>query len=120
MKNKLVRVSLGLNIVALVPICSALILDVERVHRVFGAATQGRAILLSIYLAIVVMSAFLLAKPDDKMVTTVLAMQVVYKVTTPITVGTFANPVVISNLGIAVLHSITLLAIHNSGQKLGK
>jgi hypothetical protein len=35
-------------------------------------------------------------------------MQVCYKVMTPITVGTIANPVVISNLVIAIVHGITL------------
>jgi hypothetical protein len=38
-------------------------------------------------------------------------MQICYKVTTPITVGTITNPVVISNLAIAIVHAITLWLI---------
>jgi hypothetical protein len=36
---------------------------------------------------------------------------VIYKVTTPITVGRISNPVVISNLFIAALHVVTLASI---------
>jgi hypothetical protein len=42
------------------------------------------------------------------LVAPMLAMQVCYKVMTPITVGTITNPVVISNLVIAIVHGITL------------
>jgi hypothetical protein len=38
-------------------------------------------------------------------------VQILYKVTTPFTVGSFANPVVVSNLAIAAFHSLTLWSI---------
>ena len=38
-------------------------------------------------------------------------VQILYKLTTPVTVGTLQNPVVISNLGIAMFHTVTLVVI---------
>jgi len=38
-------------------------------------------------------------------------VQVVYKLTTPFTVGNLANPVVISNIVIALVHLATLMLI---------
>ena len=38
-------------------------------------------------------------------------MQVIYKLTTPFTVGSFRNPVVISNLVIATVHAVTLASM---------
>jgi hypothetical protein len=35
----------------------------------------------------------------------------VYKLATPVTVGTLFNPVVVSNLGIAVFHAVTVVLI---------
>jgi hypothetical protein len=67
--------------------------------------------LLSIYLAILLGSMGLLAKPVPAMVAALLLVQVIYKITTPFTVGTFANTVVISNVAIAAFHCVTLWAI---------
>jgi hypothetical protein len=80
----------------------------------YGPATPARSILLSIYLAILVVSLLLLRNPDPKLVAPLLLVQVIYKFSTPLTVGTLQNPVVLSNLGIAVLHTITLWVIWNS------
>ncbi len=41
-------------------------------------------------------------------------VQVIYKLLTPLTVGTIKNPVVISNILIAAFHSITLVAIYRN------
>ncbi len=108
MRMQLPKLSLILNVLALVPICTALILDADRITRAYGPATEGRAVLLSIYLSILAMSLVLLKRPDARMISALLAVQVIYKVTTPFTVGTLANPAVISNLAIAALHSVTL------------
>lgn len=108
MRVQLPKLSLMLNVFALVPICAALILDADRITRAYGPATEGRAVLLSIYLSILAMSLVLLKRPDARMIAALLAVQVIYKVTTPFTVGTLANPAVISNLAIAALHSVTL------------
>ena len=41
-----------------------------------------------------------------------LLVQVIYKFTTPFTVGSYTNPVVLSNLAIATLHLVTLVSIY--------
>ena len=80
----------------------------------YGPITPARGILLSIYIAILLISLLLLRNPDPKLVAPLLLVQVIYKFSTPLTVGTLQNPVVLSNLGIAVLHTITLWTIWSS------
>ncbi len=100
--------SLALNLVVLFPVCAGLLLRGARMTSVFGEWTPARGILLSIYLAIAAASALLLARPDPRMASVLLALQIIYKVTTPFTVGTLRNPVVISNRAIAAAHLATL------------
>ena len=103
--------SLSLNILVLVPVCLSIAFKADWALAAYGPATPARGILLSIYVAILVCSAALLAKPTAAMVAALLLVQVVYKLTTPFTVGTINNPVVISNLAIAAFHSLTLWTI---------
>ena len=109
--ERMIKLSLGLNLAVLVPICTALAIGSDRVSRVYGDATQARGILLSIYLAIAVLSLVLLIRPDRRMTVALLVVQIVYKVTTPFTVGTLLNPVVISNVAIAAVHTATVVLI---------
>jgi hypothetical protein len=84
------------------------------VNEAWGEFTPARGILLSIYFAILVASVALLFVPVPASVAALLAVQVVYKVTTPFTVGRISNPVVISNLFIATLHVVTLVSIFST------
>ena len=68
-------------------------------------------ILLAIYLTILIFSAVLLVKFDAKMVMALLMVQIVYKVLSPIMVGTLTNPVIISNLFIAAFHAVSVWKI---------
>jgi len=95
----------------LIPVCITLIWDVPRVSGVYGEYSPARGILLSVYGAILLVSIALLFKPLPMLVAPLLLVQILYKVTTPFTVGSFTNPVVISNLLVAVLHLITLYLI---------
>jgi hypothetical protein len=108
-------VSLALNVVVLVPVCAALASKSTAVqHAVteaWGQQSAARGILLSIYSAILVASLALLMRPVSAAVFSLLAVQVLYKVTTPFTVGSVSNPVVISNLAVATVHIATLVAI---------
>jgi hypothetical protein len=54
----------------------------------------------------------LLFRRDPVLVAPLLLVQVIYKFTTPFTVGSFTNPVVLSNLAIATLHLMTLVLIY--------
>lgn len=103
--------SLLLNIVVLVPVCAGLLTHANWALASYGEATAARGILLSIYLSIALVSALLLVVREPNLVAALLLVQVLYKVTTPLTVGTLANPVVLSNLGIAAFHAVTLYLI---------
>ncbi|MGK7944981.1 MAG: hypothetical protein AB4058_10985 [Microcystaceae cyanobacterium] len=107
----MIKLSLILNIVVLVPVCFGIISRANWAQRSYGVFSPSQGILLSIYLAIGIASITLLLINDLKYVFSLLSVQVIYKVTTPFTVGTFENPVVISNLLIAAFHSVSLALI---------
>ena len=107
----LITLSLGLNIAVLIPVCTSLVAKARWTNAAYGPPSPARGILLSIYLAILLVSAALLLKPVAEMVATLLIVQIVYKITTPFTVRTLANPVVLSNLAIAAVHAVTVHSI---------
>ncbi len=104
----LLTLSLLLNILVLVPVCGGLFRHARWTLHAFGADTPARGILLSVYVAILLASVALLIVPSRMAIATLLALQILYKLTTPFTVGTLRNPVVISNLAIAAFHGMTL------------
>jgi hypothetical protein len=104
----LIYASLGLNIFVLVPVCLGLLNKAEWTVSAYGPESAARGILLSVYLAILIASVLLLLKPVPAAVAALLFVQILYKFTTPFTVGSFDNPVVISNLFIAAFHCLTL------------
>lgn len=103
--------SLFLNLAVLAPVCGSLILSASWTLAAYGPPSPARGILLSIYLAIGLLSALLLLQPVPAAVAALLAVQVLYKVTTPFTTGSISNPVVISNLLIAAVHIATLVVL---------
>ena len=103
-------VSLGANVVVLAPLCVLLAIRAPSVDAAWGGYTAARGILLSVYLSILVISILLLFRPVPAMVAALLALQVLYKTTTPFTVD-IKNPVVISNLAISCLHVATIATI---------
>lgn len=112
----MIILSLALNILVLVPVCFSLLTSAGWTQATYGPPSPARGILLSIYLAILVGSAALLFKPVPAMVAALLIVQIVYKITTPFTVGTLGNPVVISNLLIAAFHSVTVWTIASASR----
>jgi hypothetical protein len=106
--RKMILASLLANVGVLTPVCAGLLFDATWVADGYGAATAARGILFSVYGAILVVSMALLFKPEPMLVAPLLLVQVLYKLTTPFTVGSFANPVVISNIVVAALHLMTL------------
>ena len=116
--KKMIRISLGVNILVLTPIVFGMALGSPIIDRAWDEFTASRGILASIYFALLVLSSFLIIKTIPVFVVPLLATQVIYKITTPFTVGTLLNPVVISNLGIAVLHLVTLWVIYNNRDQL--
>ncbi len=110
----MVTLSLVLNLLVLVPVCFSLLVRASWVDGAFGPESPARGILLSIYLAIGIASAGLLFAKDPRLALPLLAVQVLYKGTTPFTVKTLRNPVVISNLLIAAVHAGTLFGSRGS------
>lgn len=109
--NMMITASLMLNIVILIPVTLGLITGAGWADQAYGARSPARDILLSVYLAILLVSCALLIWKIPMAVAALLLVQIVYKVTTPIAVGTVANPVVATNLLIAAFHTITLALI---------
>ncbi len=108
----LIYVSLLLNVCVLIPIVILMAIKSQIVDQTWGGFTAARGILMSIYLSILVVSMLLLFKPVPAFVAALLLVQVVYKITTPFTVGKFSHPVVISNLVISAVHIATLASIY--------
>ena len=115
--KKMILASLLTNVVVLIPVCVGLLVDASWVADAYGAASPARGILLSIYGAILIVSMGLLFKREPMLVAPLLLVQVLYKLTTPFTVSSFANPVVISNIVIAALHLTTLGLILSAMQR---
>lgn len=111
----MITASLILNILVLIPVCLTLLFDVARMRAVAGEFTPGRGILLAIYITILLGSAVLLVYPDPKLVFALLSMQIIYKTLSPFTVKTLKNPIVISNLFIAIFHAITVNGLIKDG-----
>lgn len=102
------KLSLALNILVLIPVCSGLLFKADWAAESYGTETPARGILLAIYLTILIFSAVFLVKFDAKMVMALLMVQIVYKVLSPMMVGTLTNPVIISNLFIAAFHAVSV------------
>lgn len=96
---------LWLNLLILVPVCTGLLRNAAWVHDAYGPATPARGILLSLYGSLAFLSAGFLLLGRGAGVPVLLTTQIMYKVTTPFTVGTARNPVVITNLGVAAFHA---------------
>ena len=108
---ELLTVSLVVNVVVLVPVTGVLMADAKRAIETWGVRQPGRQILLAMYLSILILSVGLLIWSDPRMAVGLLLAQTVYKVLSPITVGSFRHPVVLSNLAIAALHAVTIWSV---------
>ena len=79
----MVVLSLLINVAVLLPVCAGLLADAAWTRSAYGEWTPARAILLSIYLAIGLVSVLLLVRREPKAVAALLLLvQVLYKVTT--------------------------------------
>ncbi len=117
----MIVVSLLLNIVVLVGVTVALVRGARWTLTAYGVRTAARDILLAVYLAILFASIALLATVGAQTewhfgaLTAVLGLQITYKVLTVFTVrASLRNPVVLSNVGIAAVHAVTVVTIITS------
>ncbi len=111
----MIVLSLLINVAVLLPVCAGLLSNASWTTSAYGEATPARAILLSVYMAIGLCSVLLLIRCEPQAVAALLLVQVLYKATTPLTVGTVTNPVVVSNLIVAVVHAATLACLWSGG-----
>lgn len=109
----LVTISHVVNVLVAGGVAGMLLANAPWMARVYGGATPARSILASVYLAIAVTSLVALLVPASSIVIAqvLFPLQIFYKLTTIIAVGTIAHPVVISNVLISVLHTASLLVI---------
>ena len=107
----LMTLSLAVNILVLVPIVVLMSIKSPLVDEAWGPFSAARGILFSIYYTLLSASIVLVIIPIPAFIAALLLVQVIYKITTPVTVGRLQNPVVLSNLVIAALHSVTLVSI---------
>ncbi len=111
----MVTASLILNIVVLIPVCIAFIGNFEKTQKTAGIFTPARGILLAMYITILLASILLFFFKQPMLAFALFSVQIVYKFLSPITVKTFKNPIVISNLLIATFHLITVYTMFKSG-----
>ena len=112
--SMMIKLSLLLNLAVLIPICVSFAMDANWVREAYGDVSPARDILFSLYLTILLGSAALLFLNEPKYVVALLAAQILYKLTTPLTVGTPFHPVVMSNIAIACFHAVTLWLVLKS------
>lgn len=111
----MIILSLILNIAVLIPVCLGLLRNQDGMTQVAGNFTPARGVLLAMYSTILMASAILLFFDQPILAFGLFFMQIVYKFLSPFTVKSFKNPIVISNLFIAVFHLITVSFIIKSG-----
>ncbi len=104
----MITASLILNIIVLIPVCYFLVTNNFRMVKTLGEFTPARGILLAIYTTILLASILLLWATDVKLAFALFFMQIVYKLLSPFAVKTIKNPVVISNIFIAIFHLVTV------------
>ena len=124
MPAALLIISLVLNVVVLIAVLAGVVTRARWVAGACGERTPARDILASIYAAILLCSVALLgmllilgsSAPLISAIVALLSVQVIYKLLTAVAVQqSLRNPVVLSNLGIAAVHTVTLVTVLVSG-----
>ena len=85
--KQLISISLVLNVIVLVPVVFGLLTSASWVSASYGLPSPAQGILVAVYGAILLVSVGLLTHPVPAMVATLLALQTLYKLSTPVTVG---------------------------------
>lgn len=77
----------------------------------YGQQSPARRVMLSVYLASLLVSLLMLLGLLPMFVLPLLMFQIAVKLFSPIAFGTFRHPIVIIYLSVATLHSVTLCNI---------
>jgi uncharacterized membrane protein len=120
--TRFMTLALAFNIIVLVPVVSALLLGLPQTEQSFGPTTEGRSILISIYMAIAIVSVALIAMHLKRlawampMTVALFAVQITYKLITVPMAG-LSNSVVISNLVVVVVQVLALFTLWQAHQR---
>ncbi len=115
--------ALSFNVIVLTPVVTILLLGLGPADQAFGQVTEGRQILTSIYIAIAVVSAALIAMHlmslpwAMPMSVALFAVQITYKLITVPMVG-LSNPVVITNLVVVVVQALALFVLWQAHHRI--
>lgn len=104
----ILQASLILNILVLAPVCLGILLNQAWTVRGYGEPSDARSILLAVYLAILASSLYLLFVGSNDRVVNFLSLQILYKTLSLLTLRSVRNPVIMSNLLIAIFHGAAI------------
>lgn len=110
MNMTMIYISHIVNVVILMPLCILILLDKPRMSIVLGPDSTARQILVCMYLTILILSTLaLLLKPYVVFLAfAVFPMQIIYKTLSLFLIKNKRLPVYWFNLGVTVLHVVTL------------
>ncbi len=118
--RNMVYISHAANVLILIAVCTALLRGGIGIDDAFGPDSPARRILACVYFAILLTSLYALIRAGFgapqiavQIALVLFPLQITYKLATAIAVG-IDNPIVISNLAVAALHSATLVLMLRS------
>ena len=113
----MVYISHAANVLTLIAVCTALWRGDTGMDDAFGPNSPARRILACVYFAILPASLYALIRADfgaPQIALALFPLQIIYKLATAVAVG-IDNPVVVTNLAVVALHSVTLIVMLRSG-----
>jgi len=110
----IVTVSHLINVLIAGLMAILLMTNERHMKKVFGDDTPARQILSSLYMAIAVASFVALIVPNYSIsiALVLFPIQILYKLSTLLTVSSKNNPVIWWNFGISILHAVSLYTIY--------
>ena len=104
-----------INVLVAGVMASLLMVDERHITKVFGETTPARQILSSLYMAIAIASFVALCIPyySITIALVLFPIQILYKLSTLITVSSKSNPIIWWNLVISIVHAISLYTIYS-------
>jgi hypothetical protein len=107
----MLTLSLSVNVLLFTVICTGLVMDARWARVFYGQQSPARRVMLSVYLASLLVSLLMLLGLLPMFVLPLLMFQIAVKLFSPIAFGTFRHPIVIIYLCVATLHSVTLYTL---------
>lgn len=116
----MIYVSHAANVLILTAVCTTLLRGDIGMDDAFGSDSPSRRILTCVYVAILLASLYALVRAGFgaphiavQIALVLFPLQIAYKLMTAFAVG-LDNPVVLTNLAVVALHSVTLVAFLRS------